>query len=194
MPGYNSQRRGTARTLPKLIVLFCVLFVCKCVLYYCHRVSPQLQLTYISMSISKVVNLFSPLGYLEHVNKFLQLIGYNSVSPICTSSTQKVLQQCLYKQETDISNSRFEQLSYFLMIDQLDPKHVGVSNFCNVVVNVIWHRGCLITAPPHISINWTWTSMKKASWTLNTESHDDVLRRTTLFPASVLLHINLSPE
>jgi len=44
MPGYNSQRRGTARTLPKLIVLFCVLFVCKCVLYYCQRVSTQLQL------------------------------------------------------------------------------------------------------------------------------------------------------
>ena len=40
-PGYNSQRQGTACTLPKLIVLFCVLFVCKCVLYYCHRVSTQ---------------------------------------------------------------------------------------------------------------------------------------------------------
>ena len=26
------------------IVLFCVLFVCKCVLYYCQRVSTQLQL------------------------------------------------------------------------------------------------------------------------------------------------------
>ena len=45
MPGYNSQRRGTARTLPKLVVLFHVLFVCKCVLYCCHWVSIQFHLT-----------------------------------------------------------------------------------------------------------------------------------------------------
>jgi hypothetical protein len=54
IPGYNSQRWGTARTSQFtsqfffLIVMcapssvFCVLFVCKCVLYYCHRVSTQL--------------------------------------------------------------------------------------------------------------------------------------------------------
>jgi hypothetical protein len=55
MPGYTSQRRGTVRTLPNQwivlfyvlfssIVLFHVLFACKCVLYYCHRVATQLQL------------------------------------------------------------------------------------------------------------------------------------------------------
>ena len=48
MPWRNLQRWGTACTLPKLTVLFCVLFVCKYVLYYCHWVSTQLQLTNIS--------------------------------------------------------------------------------------------------------------------------------------------------
>ena len=34
------------------IVLFCVPFVCKCVLYYCQRLSTRLKLTNISISIS----------------------------------------------------------------------------------------------------------------------------------------------
>jgi hypothetical protein len=38
------------------IVLFCVLFGCKCVLYSCHRVSTQLQLTHISYHIYQVIS------------------------------------------------------------------------------------------------------------------------------------------
>jgi hypothetical protein len=61
MPRFSTQRRGTARTLPKNFVLFHVLFVlcrsvyclcmCKCVLYYCDGVANQLQLN-ISYHIS----------------------------------------------------------------------------------------------------------------------------------------------
>jgi hypothetical protein len=52
MPGYNSQRRGTICILPKLIVLFYVLFVHKCVVYYCHRVSNPIAVNKYIISIT----------------------------------------------------------------------------------------------------------------------------------------------
>jgi hypothetical protein len=41
------------------IVLLWVLFVCKCVLYYCHLVSTQLQLTNISYNFNLLYLLIS---------------------------------------------------------------------------------------------------------------------------------------
>jgi hypothetical protein len=41
-----------------LIVLFCVLFVCKCVLYYCHRVSTQLQVKINNKIIIIIIIIF----------------------------------------------------------------------------------------------------------------------------------------
>ena len=67
MPGYNSQRRGTVRTLPKLIVLFYILFACKCLLYYCHRVSTQLQQTNISYHKVSTLHVSIILCYLNFI-------------------------------------------------------------------------------------------------------------------------------
>ena len=40
-------------------MLFCVLFMCNCVLYYCHRVSTQLQLTNISYIFRQQIYLMN---------------------------------------------------------------------------------------------------------------------------------------
>ena len=51
------------------IVLFCVFFVCKRVLYYCHRVSTQLQLTNISYHIS----------YTSYHIYYIYIISYHTI-------------------------------------------------------------------------------------------------------------------
>jgi len=38
-----------------IVFLFCVLFLCKCVLYYSHRVSTQQQFTNISVSVLEIL-------------------------------------------------------------------------------------------------------------------------------------------
>jgi len=45
-------------------VSFCVLFVCKCVLYYCHRVTTKLQLINISIYLITEEKLSSEFSFL----------------------------------------------------------------------------------------------------------------------------------
>jgi len=87
MPGQNPQRRDTARTLPNFHVVLCIvcfvsfsaLFVCICVLYYCHRVATQLQLNIsyqtsdIFLCSNKSLELVSSQNFF--LRKMLQILA-----------------------------------------------------------------------------------------------------------------------
>jgi len=110
MPGWNLQRRGTARTLPNFCVVLCiycvvlsilccsmyfcvvlcivcfvsfsVLFVCICVLYYCHRVATQLQLNishHIKIHIQKTLQTYMKKIMLSYLLKFKNILASNVV-------------------------------------------------------------------------------------------------------------------
>jgi hypothetical protein len=118
MPGYNSQRLGTARTSQirrsnLLIVMyfsnflivmyvyvpfsvFCVLFVCKCVLYYRHRVSTQLQLNIYHIISSEGHSISRHCVYFEFVAHIARLPAI-TISTIIHLQTIFLVYICVYK-------------------------------------------------------------------------------------------------
>jgi len=61
-PGIHGDRLETSCSCHGITVLFYVLFVCNCVLYYCHRVCSKSQLTNISIHTGLFI---SPSGISE---------------------------------------------------------------------------------------------------------------------------------
>jgi hypothetical protein len=77
------------------IALFCVLFVCKCVLYYCHRVSTQLQLTNISCNYHTKAVKFVQTAQLAHITLKVQL--YVMSCGFCTRLPATILMTAVVK-------------------------------------------------------------------------------------------------
>jgi len=105
MPGYKSQRRGTAHALPKLTGLFYVLFVCKCVLYYCHQVSTQLQVTNISYQVERNVQEIK----VGQVTQYHNCLGFPKPSlwalPTCKQQMWDHSHKCVVFQHTVIQTA-----------------------------------------------------------------------------------------
>jgi len=79
MPGYNSQRRGTAGTILKLIVLFHVLFVS--IVFSMHYVCINVYSTTATHSQvwgSQILNEYHGSSFMERISEFFNFSEGNT--------------------------------------------------------------------------------------------------------------------
>jgi hypothetical protein len=81
------------------IVLFCLLFACKCVLYYCHRVATQLQLrnaelyknTCLCFSTWKLYKIYFFNSVQSNSKRYVCLSVHFNVGTCCSSTDIKTI-------------------------------------------------------------------------------------------------------
>jgi hypothetical protein len=94
--------------------------------------------------------IFFLLVHLHPIKRLLLLTVYRSA--IYTYSTPKNFQQFFYMQETNILNSLFIHLLYYIVVGQLGRKHLGVSGLCSIMVDVI--KLCAFVGLTLILLTW----------------------------------------
>jgi hypothetical protein len=159
--------------------VFCVLFLCKCVLYYCHRVSTQLQLNiyHIMYHVMSYIISYHIISYhiiLCHVMS-CHIISYRIVSYIISYhiSYHIVYHIISYRISYHIIYHIISYVvSYHIKSCREKSKHIWVQLilFENRAVNEIMWKNILERGRPQMTI-WR---MRSACWILKaTNTHSE---------------------
>jgi hypothetical protein len=77
------------------IVLFCALFVCKCVMYYCYRVSIQLQLKIYHIISHHIISHHISYHIISYISYHISQIPLQSLIDIpCLPCSPSVFEHC----------------------------------------------------------------------------------------------------